>query len=345
MQYRERIFFFLVIGFCALVLQPLAFPLVTGMVLGFLCENPTDKVFQRFQLKSLRARWLAAFGFVSVVQGLFIVPLVLLTWTATTELLKFWNGLSGDDSAAETGYKILAWLDRMATPLFESAGLPISFADVNGKLRDMIQPILRSLVGYVGNILSSTPELILFLVVSWMAWVYFLVHGRAQRQALLPRLLPWSDQREVLAKTLSGVLRALVLTSIVLSLVQSLMVLISLGVLGIPKFYLWGALSFFLSFVPVVGTAPVMISAAVYCFYQDRPIAGSFILGMAVCIGLIDNILRPFLMKGSTEMNFFWLFLAIVGGVGVFGVPGVVLGPWAFSLFMAVQDMPQKAEY
>ncbi|RYZ51345.1 MAG: AI-2E family transporter [Proteobacteria bacterium] len=176
----------------------------------------------------------------------------------------------------------------------------------------------------------------LFLTVSTMAWVYFLIHGRDQRRVLLPKLIPWPEQRDVIAETLGETLRALVLTSVILSVIQSVLVIGTLGLTGIPKYYLWGALAFFLSFIPVFGTAPVMISAAVYAFMHDKSAAGIIIICMAVFIGSIDNIVRPMLMKGSSELNFFWLFMALVGGVAIFGLAGAVIGPWAFAMFSMI---------
>jgi predicted PurR-regulated permease PerM len=344
MQLRRRVFFVLVILFCLIVIKPFWFPMATGITLAYLCEGPVERLIERWQLTKPIWRWIIAVGMVAVVQGLFIVPLMLLTWSASKELLSFWEGMSGNESAVETGYKILAWMDQKITPLLESAGFNLSFADMQGRLREFMQPMFRNIAGHLGNALSATPELLLFLFVTWMTWVYFLVYGKRQRQALLPRLIPWGEQRGMLASTLGDVLRAMVLASIVLSLVQSLLVVITLAAFGVPKFYLWGALAFFLSFIPVFGTAPVTISAAVWSFYHDRVFAGIFILCMAVVIGLADNVLRPLLMKGSssgaTDMPFFWLFMSIVGGIAVFGIAGAVLGPWAFSLFIAVQSIP-----
>lgn len=338
---RRRIFFLLVVIFCLIVLEPLWFPVLTGMTLAFLCEGPTERLMARWHLKRPIYRLLVAIGVVAIVQGLFIVPLLLLTWTATTELLAFWEGMNGDSTAVETGYKVLSWMDTTITPHLKSFGFHLSFADMQGRLREFMQPALKSVAGYLGSALSATPELLMFLFITWMAWVYFLIHGRQQRQELLPRLIPWTEQREIIGSTLAEVLRATFLASIVLSLVQSLMVVITLAAAGVPKFYLWGSLAFFMSFIPIFGTAPVMISAAVWCFYGDKSLAGIAILIMAVVIGGADNVLRPLLMKGEKyEMNFFWLFLALIGGIAMFGIAGAVLGPWAFSLYIAIRSQP-----
>jgi predicted PurR-regulated permease PerM len=60
---------------------------------------------------------------------------------------------------------------------------------------------------------------------------------------------------------------------------------------------------------------------------------GIFLLFALVGVGLVDNFLRPYLVKGAAELSFFWLFMAFVGGLAVFGPLGVIAGPLIFSLF------------
>ncbi len=336
MSTRQRCFFLLVVALSLYVLEPLWMPLAAGLVLAYLCEEPTYRLYERWQIKAEWQRLAIAIGVVGLVSMVFIAPLLLLTWSATLELIDFYSDVSGGVSAVETGHRLMAWLDSHLTPILEKTGLNFSFADISKRLQAGVEPALKNAAMQLANILSGTPAVLLFVAVCLMAWTYFLVHGRAQRRNLLPKLLPWPEERDIICNTMSEILRALVLTSIVLSVVQSLLVAGTLALTGVPKFYLWAALAFFLSFIPVFGTAPVMIGGAIYCFTHDKTGAAIVILGMAVFIGSIDNIIRPWLMKGSTELNFFWLFMALVGGIAVFGAAGAVIGPWAFAMFSAV---------
>lgn len=336
MTSRERWFFLVVAALSLYVVKPLWLPLAAGLILAYLSEGPTFMLFERWKIKAEWLRMTIAAGVVTLVSLLFIAPLVLLTWSATVELMKYWTEMSEGHSAAETAKAVLTWLDNFVSPWIDKAGLQFSFSDVSIRLQAAIEPTLKNIALQFATVLSGTPAVLLFLVVGLMSWTYFLVHGREQRRILLPKLLPWPHERDVICNTMGGVLRALVLTSIVLSVIQSLLVAVILGLSGVPKFYLWAALTFFLSFIPVFGTAPVMIGASIYCFSNDRPIAGFVILGMAIFIGSIDNIVRPLLMKGSTELNFFWLFMSLVGGIAIFGLAGAVIGPWAFAMFSAI---------
>lgn len=336
MNSRERWFFLIVVALSLYVLQPLWLPLACGLILAYLSEGPTYKLYERWKAKYEWFRLVIAIGFVLLVSTVFIAPLILLAWSATIEVLNFWTSISGGNSALETGHKVMEWLDGHVTPWLKDTGLKFSFADISTRLQSGMEPFLKNVAYEFATILSGTPIVLLNVTVGLMAWVYFLVHGREHRRNLLPKLLPWPEERDLICNTMGEVLRALVLTSIVLSVIQSILVGLTLAVTGVPKFYLWAALSFFLSFIPVFGTAPVMLGGAIFCFSNDKPIAGVVILGMSVFIGAIDNIVRPLLMKGSTELNFFWLFMALVGGIAVFGLAGAVIGPWAFAMFSAI---------
>ncbi|RZA27107.1 MAG: AI-2E family transporter [Proteobacteria bacterium] len=336
MNSRERWFFLVVVALSLYVLMPLWMPLAAGLILAYLSEGPTFKLYDRWNVRSEWLKLTIAIGFVVLVSMVFIAPLTLLTWSASVEVLNLYTEMSAGHSAMETGNRLLTWVDQLVTPWIQSTGLNVSFSDYTTRLQQSIEPFLKNTALYFANILSGTPAVLLFVGVTLMAWVYFLVHGREQRRILLPKLLPWPEERDLICNTMGEVLRALVLTSIVLSVVQSLLVALTLGLTGVPKFYLWAALSFFLSFIPVFGTAPVMLGGAIYCFTNGKPGAGVAIIVMAIFIGSIDNIIRPLLMKGSTELNFFWLFMALVGGIAIFGLAGAVIGPWAFAMFSEI---------
>jgi predicted PurR-regulated permease PerM len=107
---------------------------------------------------------------------------------------------------------------------------------------------------------------------------------------------------------------------------------------------LWSGLAFFLSFIPLVGTAPIMLGAVAYAFMQDRPGAGAALVVGVLVVGAVDNVLRPFFVKGRAALSFFWVFVAFIGGIAQFGVAGTVLGPLFFALFAAAAKALQESD-
>jgi len=58
-------------------------------------------------------------------------------------------------------------------------------------------------------------------------------------------------------------------------------------------------------------------------------------------VGLIDNVVKPLLIKGGVQINAAVLFFALIGGLAMFGAVGLIVGPLAVSLFVAVATAPE----
>ena len=56
-------------------------------------------------------------------------------------------------------------------------------------------------------------------------------------------------------------------------------------------------------------------------------------------VGLSDNIVRPLVLSGRSEMNTLMVFFALVGGLQAFGFIGLFAGPVIFSVALVVFRM------
>jgi hypothetical protein len=53
-------------------------------------------------------------------------------------------------------------------------------------------------------------------------------------------------------------------------------------------------------------------------------------------VGIVDNVLKPVLIKGGIEMHGGVVFFALLGGFAAFGLVGLVLGPMSVALLIAL---------
>jgi predicted PurR-regulated permease PerM len=84
----------------------------------------------------------------------------------------------------------------------------------------------------------------------------------------------------------------------------------------------------FFSLVPVVGSSLIFVPAALWLGFSGH--WGRAIVLLVICAGvsaIVDNVLRPLLLGGRTELSALVIFISVVGGVGLFGMLGLVLGP------------------
>ncbi len=95
-----------------------------------------------------------------------------------------------------------------------------------------------------------------------------------------------------------------------------------------------------LSIIPGIGTALVWVPAVIFLLAVGRPIAALLLtLWCAGLVGTIDNLLRPRLVGKDTKMPDLLILLGTLGGLVLFGAPGIIVGPIVAALFVTVWDI------
>jgi predicted PurR-regulated permease PerM len=108
---------------------------------------------------------------------------------------------------------------------------------------------------------------------------------------------------------------------------------------GVDSPLVWAVLMMAFSLLPFGGTAIVWLPAGIYLLATGEAGAGWFLLIWgAVIVGSSDNFLRPWILykTGSRDIHPLLLFLAILSGIGIFGISGIVFGPLLLALLTTV---------
>jgi predicted PurR-regulated permease PerM len=173
---------------------------------------------------------------------------------------------------------------------------------------------------------------------------YFFRDGENIRRAayeMVPlRHTQWQDivarTRDVISATVYGVL--------VISAIQGTLGTFIFWALGLPSPLLWGVVMFFLSMIPMAGAFLVWVPAAMYLALIGAYVkAAILVVWGVVVIGSIDNVLSPKLVGRRARLHELLIFFAVLGGLQVFGVLGLVLGPVAVAMTLALIEMARQA--
>jgi predicted PurR-regulated permease PerM len=114
---------------------------------------------------------------------------------------------------------------------------------------------------------------------------------------------------------------------------------------GLDSPLLWGAVMAFLSLVPLVGTALVWGPVVIYFVLTGSTLKGLLLMGISAgVVGSIDNLVKPLLIRRGAEIPTAWVFVGVMGGVGVFGFVGIVLGPLMVAILLALIEI-YKTEF
>ncbi len=172
---------------------------------------------------------------------------------------------------------------------------------------------------------------------------FFLRDGEKLGHYVMHRL-PLGDAKEnALFVRFASTTRAMMKGTIVVALIQGVIGGILFWIAGVPNPVLWGAVMAFVSVIPAVGPFIVWLPAGLFLLLTGQFVPALIILiGGGVVISSVDNILRPILVGRDTSMPDALIFIAILGGISVFGLTGVIIGPVIAALVITIWDLFAK---
>jgi predicted PurR-regulated permease PerM len=204
------------------------------------------------------------------------------------------------------------------------------------------------LVNSISQLTSSTIQAVFLLFIFLYATFFFIKDGE-QLINLILYYLPLEDEPErKLLDYFTSVSRATLKGTLLIGLIQGTLAALGFWVAGISSVVFWGLVMTVLSIIPVVGSSLVWIPAVIILGVSGK-VGAAIALGLycALLVGTVDNILRPILVGKDTKMHELFILLSTLGGIGLFGIWGVVVGPIIAALFVSIWDLYGKtfAEY
>ena len=159
--------------------------------------------------------------------------------------------------------------------------------------------------------------------------MFFLFRDAGRILAGLRSLLPFDEaHRERMMMQARDLIFASVTASLIVAVIQGSVGGLAFAVLGIGSPVFWGVMMAFFSFVPLLGTWVIWVPAAIWLMVDGHLWKGIALLVVgAGVVSSVDNFLRPWLLTGRTQLNALLVFIGVLGGISVFGMLGLVLGP------------------
>jgi len=146
--------------------------------------------------------------------------------------------------------------------------------------------------------------------------------------------------RALLIGRFQAMVKATVFGGILIAILQGVLGGLAYWVLGLHSPVLWGTAMAFFSFIPVGGTALIWGPTCLILFIQGIYLEGILLLLIGVLvIGTTDNFLRPFFISSKTKIHPLLLFFAVLGGIQVFGLIGVVAGPLVATVCLTLFEI------
>jgi len=217
--------------------------------------------------------------------------------------------------------------------------LPQSLQDIDfmGPLQQALERVASYLAGSLAGMLRNVIAMFVNLFIVLFALFFVFRDGEIILQAL-HHLIPFEKGiREEMIRESRDLIFASVVVALLIAAIQGFLGGVAFAVTGLTAPIFMGLLIGFCSIIPVVGSALIWIPAAAWWAFNGH--YGKAIVILVICggiAGLADNVVRPLLLRNRTKLNDLLLFLSILGGLHVFGLLGLVVGPIVVAAALGV---------
>jgi len=325
------------------ILQPFLDAILIGAIIVILTHPLYVRLQRRFNGRSGLAATVMLLG----ITFLLILPAFLITLLLIAQANSLIERLQTADVQAT-----LASFDLPGRLAFIKHYVP-TFDPTLLSADRLVLPVIREAPGWVARhgaqVVGGLAGMVLGFFLVMLSAFYFFVEGPAiLRELAVLSPLPRRYDRQIAAK-LTAVIDATFRGQVMTSLAQGVATTVGLLIAGVPGALLWGSVAAVLSLLPMVGAAVVWIPATIYLGIQAS--LGHQGWGWAIFLALwgvlvvstIDNLVRPWVMRGRAELPAIPLLFSVLGGLQAFGFIGLVIGPLIFSLVKSVVDIYKES--
>ncbi|HEY0367569.1 MAG TPA: AI-2E family transporter [Pyrinomonadaceae bacterium] len=315
---------------CWLMLRPFMGVLAWAIVLVIVFHPVHERVATRLERRS----WSALVSCVLVILVV-VLPLTLLAAAVIQEFGKVVPNLPSNLSQVFSQQpailgRLSGWMQSRLG--LDIAGLQDFFIQ---QFRNLSERVLGASFSLMGNIVTSIVQA--FFVVFTM---YYLFRDGDKIVDRLPDALPFNrEQSEAIILRTKQVVSASVYGVVTIAALQGFLAGLAYWILGIPSPMLWAVLTAFVCMIPIAGSFLVWLPLAIYLMLTGHwTKALLLIIWGALAISTIDNFLRPKLVGNQTRLHELFIFFSVLGGISVFGLLGIVLGPVVLAITLGLLE-------
>ena len=216
---------------------------------------------------------------------------------------------------------------------------PIEVQEISTAASELARGIALRMADILGDFLTRLPMMAMGLVIMVLSIYFLLVDGRKLVRFVRSNSFFDARQTEHFIEAFAAMCRSVLLASLVSGVVQAFVFSVACVSLGLTNVALTGFLVFVASFVPLIGSAPVTFGLGLYHFLVlGDSTTGIILLVVAAVVVLMDNVIRPMVLKGASNLHPLLAFIAAFGGLHVMGFSGVFLGPILAGMFVVTME-------
>jgi len=333
------LFCFAFIGYLSwLLIQPMANAVLFGAILAGSFYPLMGVFIKKFQIKKNIAAFVCLF---IIIVGV-IVPCLYIAIQLSSELVGAYSSIR--DSLTEVVIQdFLFGSGKVAEKLREfSEVLSVDYSPESliNKLLSFFQGISGGAIQFVNDIFSNAMSFLLDFIIMLIVIYGFFAYGEDFKKYIF-KLSPLpTEQEDRILKKFNQMNYVTLVCNGVAGLIQGVFGGIGLWAAGVQSIVFWTVVMILLAFIPIVGISFVYLPVALYFIIKGEVLKGVILIVYYLTVSiLMEKIFKAKFIGSRVQMNSLVVFLSIVGGMKVFGIPGIFYGPLVIVIFMTMVEI------
>lgn len=301
-----------------MTIWPIFISILTGLILGYIFY-PAYKLV----LKVVKEKNISSLVIVLLILFLLFIPLWFLFPVVVKQLVDAYSYSQQVDLSTLVGNLLPSTVSKDSTVMINT----------------FISKTVNSLFAKVSDSLLNIPELLLQAAVILFVFFFAMRDGEKLKE-YAKGISPFSHSvEENLSKQFKDITNSVIYGHIIVGVIQGVLTGIGLFIFGVPGALLLTVIAILAAVIPIIGAWLVWIPAAIFLFTIGHTGAGIglFLYG-AILVSWVDNILRPYIVSRRSNVSSAVVLIGMIGGLIVFGVIGLVIGPLVLAYLIVLLD-------
>lgn len=326
--------FFSVFLFLLYQMLRLLAPFGSALLLAVILAIALHPIHNRL-VKCLKGRKkLSSFIMTFFIILLVIGPAITLFGLLTTQAIDVYQGIMVGIQSNKFPEAWAQTINRFSSRIEEYSVL--FRVDIKGFLLQSLGTVSSSLAAQFGTLLKNTVILAIDLMVMLIALFFFFLNGENYYRFFIDMLPFSSEHKKAVAEKVHDTFIAVVNGVFLIALVQGVLTGVGFALFGLPVPVFWGSLAAIFALFPIGGAALVWVPGVIFLYMKGSVIRSILLVFWGlVFVTLPDNFAKPVLIGRKAKIPTFFLFISILGGLNVYGVFGILLGPLVVTILTA----------
>ena len=319
----------------------LLWPFLSIIILATVVSGIFSPLYGRISCSGTVRPAIASLLTCCVIFCILFVPIVLFVSILSKEAYDLYLAakdamISPQIMALMEGSKVL----EITNNVLANFNFQITVEELNTYISEIAKFVGLFLYDQARSIASNMLEFIINFFLMLLVTYYLLIDGGRLISFIIDLSPLPSNQDQILLKKFKDMAGAILIGNGFGGLIQGIAGGVVFSVFGLPSPFLWGVIMGLLAFLPIIGIGIVFVPAAIYLFLKGRVAASIFFIVFYIVLsGGVEYFFKPKLVGQRVKMHTLLVFLAIIGGLKLFGILGIIYGPLVITAFLTLTDI------